>query len=352
MNPITNSFAAFCVVAALLPALRPLARAMNLIDRPGGHKTHHGEVPVVGGLGIFVGLVIALLGGGVMDGIGLAMLAVSGFMVFLGALDDRYNLRPRVRLLCHFAAGVALVYSTGAVVGDLGDLLGTGKLQLGWFALPFTVISLIALVNAFNMLDGLDGLAGTVGLVGFFGLGSVAALNGHALALLLCGAMAGSIAAFLLYNMPLYINRALRTFMGDAGSTLLGFLFASTALLLVQPSAQQVSPALILWLIPIPIFELFASTVRRILKGMSPAQADNGHFHHVLLRAGFTVRQIWGLYAFFSSLSAYLGWLAYKAAVSEALLFLGFGVMFAFWLLMMASAPRVASLLPESLRRV
>lgn len=325
---------------------------MNLIDRPGGHKTHHGEVPVIGGLGMFAGLLVALVGGYKLDHVGSSVLMISGFMVFLGALDDRFNLAPRVRLLCHLSAAVALVYSTGAVVADLGNMVGTGTLPLGWFALPFTVVSLVALVNAFNMLDGLDGLAGSVGLVGFIGLGFLATGQGHAVPLLICGSMVGAIAAFLLYNMPLHFNHALRTFMGDAGSTLLGFLFASVALLVIQPAGQAVSPVLILWLIPIPIFELFASTIRRIIKGMSPAQADNGHFHHVLTRAGFSVRLICAIYIAFSAASAYAGWLAFQAGVSEALLCGGFCALFALWLLFMASARSIAARLPLAARRV
>ena len=338
-------------MAALLPALRPFARALDLIDRPGGHKTHHGEVPVVGGLGMFVGLFIAVFGSGQRGQIGVSVLAISGLMVFLGALDDRFNLSPRVRLCCHLAAAVALVYGTGAVVTDLGDLLGTGVVRLGWLALPFTVVSLVALVNAFNMLDGLDGLAGSTALVGFLGLGGVASAQGQGVALLICGSMVGAIAAFLLYNMPLHFNHAVRTFMGDAGSTLLGFLFASVALLVVQPSGHDVPPVLILWLIPIPIFELFASTARRVLKGLSPAQADNGHFHHVLLRAGFSVRLICAVYVLFSACSAYAGWRAYQAAVSEALLCGGFCVLFGLWLLFVANARLLVLRLPLALRR-
>jgi len=188
-------------------------------------------------------------------------------------------------------------------------------------------------------------------VMGFVGLGAIASGQGQAVPLLICGSMVGAIAAFLLYNMPLQFNHAVRTFMGDAGSTLLGFLFASVALLVVQPSGHEVPPVLILWLIPIPIFELFASTARRVLKGLSPAQADNGHFHHVLLRAGFSVRLICAIYVLFSGLCAYTGWRAYHAGVSEALLCGGFCGLFGLWLLFMASARLVVARLPLALRR-
>ncbi len=334
----------------MLLALRPFAQVAGLIDKPGGRKTHRGEVPVVGGIAMFSGLLVAAAG--TREATDDAyLLVVAGFMVVLGALDDRFDLPPNVRLFAHLSAAVALVYSSGYVVTDLGNLVGWRDLSLGHFALPFTVVSVVALINAFNMLDGLDGLAGSAGLVALGGLMAVGSMGGSMSTVLVAGSMLGAVAAFLMFNLPAQFNRSVRTFMGDAGSTLLGFVLAGLALTLVQPGDIDLAPIVILWLMPIPIFELFSSTARRIMRGMSPAQADTGHFHHRLLRAGFSVRAICALYFLASALSCAFGAWAYRAGISEPKLFVGFCLAFVTWLLMVRHSHRLIGFLPIWLRR-
>jgi len=335
----------------MLLALRPFAEVVGLVDKPGGRKTHHGEVPVVGGIAMFTGLLVAAIGGTGLGRGGLDLLLVSSFMVVLGALDDRFNLPPKVRLFAHLSAAVALVYSTGYVVRDLGDLVGWRDFALGSFALPFTVVSIVALINAFNMLDGLDGLAGSSGLVALAGIMVIASVGGSSGTVLVAGSMLGSVAAFLLFNLPTHLNRPIRTFMGDAGSTLLGFLLAGLSLKLVQPGELDVPPILILWMMPIPIFELFSSTARRIARGMPPTQADNGHFHHRLVAAGLSVRAICLTYFLISAAGCAVAVSAYKSEISESLLFVGFCFSFGAWMLFVRAAHRFVVVLPPWFRR-
>lgn len=335
----------------MLLALRPFAEVVGLIDRPGGRKTHHGEVPVVGGIAMFTGLLVAAIGGTGLGRGGLDLLLVSSFMVVLGALDDRFNLPPRVRLFAHLSAAVALVYSTGSVVHDLGGLFGRGDIALGPFALPFTVVSIVALINAFNMLDGLDGLAGSSGLVALAGIMVLSSLGGSAGTVLVAGSMLGSVAAFLLFNLPTHLNRPIRTFMGDAGSTLLGFLLAGLSLRLVQKDVMDLSPIIILWLMPIPIFELFSSTARRLARGMPPTQADNGHFHHRLVAAGLSVRAICSVYFLVSAAGCAFAIWSYKSQLREPVIFGAFCIAFALWMVFVRIAHRLAVVLPPWFRR-
>jgi UDP-GlcNAc:undecaprenyl-phosphate GlcNAc-1-phosphate transferase len=351
MQVVPASIASFLVSCTMLLALRPLAEVAGLVDRPGGRKTHHGEVPVVGGIAMFTGLLVAAIGGQ-GPGIELHVLIVAAFMVVLGALDDRFNLPPRVRLFAHVSAAVALVYGSGFVVRSLGDMVGLGPVQLGVVALPFTVVSIVALINAFNMLDGLDGLAGSCGLVALAGVMVVSSFGGSASTLLVAGSMFGAVAAFLVFNLPTKFNRSIRTFMGDAGSTLLGFLLAGLSLNLVQPSAIDLSPMIILWMMPIPIFELFTSTARRLSKGMSPTQADTGHFHHVLIASGLSVRAICLLYFVASVASCWFAVWAFRQDLPDPLLFAGFCLAFGVWLVFVRSAHRIAAFLPLWFRRI
>jgi UDP-GlcNAc:undecaprenyl-phosphate/decaprenyl-phosphate GlcNAc-1-phosphate transferase len=337
----------------MLLALRPMADASGLIDKPGGRKSHQGDIPVVGGMAMFAGLLVAAVGGQGLTHGGISLLTVAGFMVALGVLDDRFNLPPNVRLFAHLSASVALVYGTEFAFHSLGDLVGTGPIKLGVIALPFTVFAVVALINAFNMLDGLDGLAGSAGLVAFGGIMYVSSQAGSESTLLVAGSMFGAVSAFLLFNLPLNFNRAMRTFMGDAGSTLLGFVMAGLALKLAQPQPESValSPIVVLWMMPMPVFEVFASTVRRLVKGMPPTQADSSHFHHVLINAGISVRAICTLYFVSSVVCCAIGIWAWSNEVPESLLFVGFLLLFAAWLLVVRNAHKVAHLLPEWLRR-
>lgn len=351
MQVIPASIASFLVSCTMLLALRPFAEVVGLIDRPGGRKTHHGEVPVVGGIAMFTGLLVAAIGGSGLGRGGLDLLLVAAFMVILGALDDRFNLPPKVRLFAHLSAAVALVYGTGYVVRDLGDLAGLGTIALGPFALPFTVVSIVALINAFNMLDGLDGLAGSVGLVALAGVMIVSSMGGASGTVLVAGSMLGSVAAFLIFNLPTQLNRPIRTFMGDAGSTLLGFLLAGLSLRIVQSDTIDVDPVIVLWMMPIPIFELFTSTARRIARGMPPTEADTGHFHHRLVAAGLSVRAICTMYFLFSCSGCAIAVASYKAKVPEPLMFAGFCVAFGVWLLFVKFAHRFVVVLPPWFRR-
>jgi UDP-GlcNAc:undecaprenyl-phosphate GlcNAc-1-phosphate transferase len=351
MQIVPASIASFLISCTMLLALRPFAEVVGLIDKPGGRKTHHGEIPVVGGIAMFSGLLVAAAATPVLGSSGVSVLVIAAFMVVIGALDDRFDLPPKVRLFAHLSAAVALVYATGYSVGDLGNLLGWRALGLGPLSIPFTVIAVVALINAFNMLDGLDGLAGSVGAVALAGIMIIASVGGASGTVLVAGSMLGAVVAFLIFNLPTSLNRSVRTFMGDAGSTLLGFVLAGLSLVLVQPTTIDLAPTIVVWLMPIPIFELFSSTARRIVRGMSPAQADAGHFHHVLVRSGLSVRAVCTLYFLVSTASCGVGVWAHRSGAPEAMLFAGFCIAFGAWLILVKQMHRLVRLLPPWFRR-
>ena len=352
MNLLITAVAAFLVCATLLLVLRPVAVAVGLVDRPGGHKRHRGDIPVIGGIAIFGGVAIAALMTESLGQYGVMLLVTSAMLVGLGVVDDRFDLPASVRLMGHLTAAMLLVSGSGYQVSSLGDLFGVGALSLGWLAWPFTVVACIALINAFNMLDGMDGLAGGVALVAFVGM--VALSSGHGgsdSALLVATCMVGALSAFLLFNVPTSRNRSVRTFMGDSGSTLLGFVVAALSLGMVQSNHADINPVCILWLVPIPIFELFASTTRRLRQGKSPLAADNSHFHHRLMVAGFSVRAIFFTYFTFTLLSVAGSVTVCRMGVPEPVMFGGFCVLFALWMGFVAVAHRVVRYLPQGWRR-
>ncbi len=351
LTAITPLIIGFLVTMTLMLALRPVASQFGLVDVPGGRKSHAGEVPVIGGIAMFLGLLVAVLAVDVASPHEAALMVAAGLMVVVGVLDDRFDLPPYARLLAHIAAAVTLVLASGHHIESLGDLLGFGDISLGQFDLIFTVVAAIALINAFNMLDGLDGLAGGVALIALVGFSFHFVGGSSGTALIVSLGLVGSIVAFLGFNMPARFNRPYLAFMGDAGSTMLGFMLAGLALLAVQPRGAGMPPAVVLWLLPVPILELFTSTVRRLVTGLSPMQADRGHFHHRLLDAGFSVRAVFVLYLAVSVLSAVAGLWLWKAGVGEPVLFYVFLALSAVWLVGIHSAKSLAGYLPASLRR-
>lgn len=351
INLLTPVAMALITTLILMLALRRIASRLGLVDVPGGRKTHHGEVPVIGGIAMYLGALMAV----VLSGEGVAaqfeVLLASATMVTVGALDDRFDLRPRVRVLVHVAAAVTLVLATGFRVESLGDLFGLGDIVLGPFDFLFTVMATVALINAFNMLDGVDGVAGGVALVALAGLSFHLVPTGS-LAATVTLALAGAVVGFLVFNLPAQFNRKRLAFMGDAGSTLLGFALAGLALVAVQPhDGGGVPPALVLWMLPVPIVELFTSTFRRLVNGTSPMRADRGHFHHRLLDAGFSVRAVFLLYMVASSISVITGLWMWHAGVSEAVLFGVFVTVSVLWWVATHNARRLIEFVPPSLRR-
>jgi UDP-GlcNAc:undecaprenyl-phosphate GlcNAc-1-phosphate transferase len=304
IGPAVASFS-LCLLAMF--ALRPVAIAVNLIDRPGGRKHHKGDIPVVGGLGMLLGIV---LGTGVLplpDWNGGTLLAACAMLVTIGLIDDRFDLSPWTRLSVQIAASLTLIFGAGATVNTLGAPFGEHIQLQGWASYAVTAISMIAAVNAFNMLDGMDGLAGALAMVALIALASLASQGGHAVALAVSVVIMAAVAAFLLSNLPIEANRNVRCFMGDSGSTLLGISVAWLCVEVSQAATPAARPVTMLWIVAIPLFDLFWTVIRRSIRGIPPFRSDQGHFHHLVLQAGFGVKGAFVLLVLLAALLAMFG---------------------------------------------
>jgi UDP-GlcNAc:undecaprenyl-phosphate GlcNAc-1-phosphate transferase len=325
VNEFFAAAASFVVTLAAIAALRHIAFRIDLVDRPGGHKTHHGEVPIIGGLGMFLGIV---------TGIGLLdhpivysgpLLSAISLLVLLGLLDDRFSLSPWTRLPVQATAAIVAMYGTHTFVTTLGAPFGS-ELHLNHFVSPvITVVLMVASINAFNMLDGMDGLAGIVAAITFAALGYMAHRAGLPVSPYIAIVVIASVLAFLVFNAPLIWNNRIRCFMGDAGSTFLGLAVAWIGVRLSQAAGERsVAPVTVLWLVALPLFELLWTFGRRLLKGQSPFRGDTQHFHHLMIRGGFSVRGAFFMFALLATLLAVAGIILeiHDAADSVSLLLL------------------------------
>lgn len=349
---ILQAAASFFVCALAILALRPLAIAVDLIDRPGGRKYHHGEVPIVGGLAMFVGIVLGVGLVPIPGTIGGAYLAACAIMVTVGLIDDRFNLSPWTRLPGQVAATLVLIIGGGVTVTTLGDPFGTGPISLsGYVSIGFTVLIVTAAINAFNMLDGLDGLAGSVALTSLLAIAYLSWTPRLSVALAVSLVLIGAICAFLIFNVPIRLNRGFRCFMGDAGSTLLGLSIAWLCIQITENPRSNVSPVTTLWMVALPLYELVWSTARRIVRGVSPFKADTDHFHHLLLKAGFGVRGAFLAFVSLTIILAGVGLTFDHLQVSDRISFLLLVVFGIATIRLMYRAKLVWLVLPDSLRR-
>jgi len=219
------------------------------------------------------------------------LLVALALLMAVGLLDDLGEVSPRGKLGVEVVAALFMTSWAGLYLVDLGDLFARGPLDLHNWGIPLTVFATIAVINGFNMLDGLDGLAGGLAfcVLGFFAL--FAAQLGETNAFKFLVVLLGSVAGFLVFNLPHPLRGRRRTFMGDTGSLILGFVVAWFSIELSQRAGGRVPPVTMLWVVGVVLLDLFTVTLRRVIRRRDPALPDRGHIHHLLLRRGCSAPQ-------------------------------------------------------------
>ncbi|MGB7738195.1 MAG: MraY family glycosyltransferase [Steroidobacteraceae bacterium] len=295
---------AFAVTAVLTLTLRPLALRLHLTDSPGGRKHHAGEIPLVGGIAMLIGILVAAVIA-VETTTHWAFLVPAALLVSVGVIDDRYNIRAAVRLSVQVCAALVMMLGGGLYLRDIGDPFGTGLLGLGFLAIPISVLITLTVINAFNFVDGIDGLAASMALIALAAGALATGLTAPAAAVaaMACGAILG----FLPFNFPGFRSSRLRTFMGDAGSTLLGFIVVWFTVTISQGEGRALSPVAALWFALMPLSDFFSCFVRRVAKGKLPLHPGREHFHYLLMRAGLSERQVLAVLVAFGLFYAAVG---------------------------------------------
>ncbi|WP_195758326.1 undecaprenyl-phosphate alpha-N-acetylglucosaminyl 1-phosphate transferase [Kangiella sp. HZ709] len=298
-----------CFFAVL--ALRPIAVNWGLVDTPDNRKKHTGNVPLVGGLAIYLATMTSVsLYLESSQHINLILVSVS-LIVLIGALDDRYDLSAKIRLVAQILIASILVFGTGIHIASLGDLFGSGVIMTGSLSGVISILAIVAGINAFNMTDGIDGLAGTLALISLIAIGLLIKSPDF---ILLTGAMSAAIVVFLFFNLSFFTNKN-KVFMGDAGSMMLGLTVSWLLIVFSQPEGQSlIPPAHALWFIAVPLIDMLAVMFRRLRRGQSPLVADREHLHHVFMDIGLNSRQA---LIFISIISLAFCFIGYVMTVQE-----------------------------------
>ena len=279
---------ASCAIAVLSSAAAMVllyhhAESIGLVDRPDERKRHVGNVPLIGGLSAFFGVIVSMCFEGQSLLFTNALLGTGAILALTGAMDDRFDLSVRIRLLIQMAAVVTMIYCTGIYIHTLGHLFGY-NLELGTLGIPLTLVAVVGLLNAFNMMDGIDGLAGMLTLVS---IGAINVFQGfsqwHSVILLLL--LAAALLPDLAANLDL-VGR--KVFLGDAGSVMIGYFLAWTLIQLSQQPSPHLSTIDVLWCVALPVLDTLQVMVRRMREGKSPFKPDRGHIHHIMMNAGLS----------------------------------------------------------------
>ncbi|HPB75200.1 MAG TPA: undecaprenyl/decaprenyl-phosphate alpha-N-acetylglucosaminyl 1-phosphate transferase [Chromatiaceae bacterium] len=329
----------FTTCSVCLVALLPLAGRLGLIDHPGERRRVHREpVPKIGGLAIFVALLVSSLPFADLPLAQRYGLAGAALLVLVGAWDDRRPLKPRTRLVAQALAALLLTLGGGVTLTSLGDLFGHGPVLLGPLAIPFTVFAVVGIINAFNLVDGIDGLAAGLLLIALWPL-LVLAPSWGPMQILLATAVAALI-PFLLCNLRWLPFARCRVFLGDAGSLLLGYLVA-WALIDATRSPAGLQPVTALWLVALPLADTLAVMGQRLVTGRSPFAADRRHLHHLLLRMFPGQRRVLVMVLALAGLLAALGLTGEYLGLAEAVRFAAALGVFGLYLLWRRSLPRL-----------
>ena len=315
---------AFIVTIALMFAFRPLAIGLGLVDHPGGRKLHEGVVPIIGGVAMFFGIFIGISLLGVPSDKLISLILASFLLLVVGVADDRFGLPAAARITSQVAVVLLMYYGAGLRLSDIGDPFGTGVIEMGGFTLIFTLLVTVTMVNAYNLIDGADGLAGSLALVALLGVAAVAGIENinSMVALTVAAAATG----FLVFNFPTTWNSRVRSFMGDAGSTLLGFTIVWVTLGICQGADRVISPVHCLWFAALPIFDLLTCFAKRIRRGKSPFSPGRDHAHHMLRRGGFHTRRKLAILTGIQTFYVVIGITGYFAGVSDQMMFAAWAV--------------------------
>lgn len=289
------------ITFALTPVAMRAAWRLGVVDRPGGRRIHDRPIPLLGGIAILLGIVVAVLPNLDVDRRYASILIGAGLICLLGVIDDRFGIPPLPKLLGQIACA-AIPVATGMTIDSITiPFIEPSTVSFGVLAYPLTMIFIVAVANVVNLADGMDGLAA--------GVCGISALTFAILALSLgrisAGVMAAAVAGACLGFLPWNFNPA-RVFMGDSGALVLGFLLACVSIQGVMKTAAALSLVFPLVVLLVPILDTSFVILKRLKSGQSIASADRNHFHHRLLRVGFSQRQAVGLlYAWSAVLAAF-----------------------------------------------
>ena len=285
---------AFLITFFSIPVIIEVAKNKKLFDEPDERKVHKAVIPTLGGLGIFAGFIIAtLLGAPPTASVLQYFIAAIMVIFFMGIKDDILVLSASKKFIGQLVAAGILIHFCGIQITNMYGFLGLHEIPSA-ASLLLTFFTIVVITNSFNLIDGVDGLAGSLGLLTSSIFGIYFYLTGHILYSVMALSLAGSLIAYLIYNI-----HPAKIFMGDTGSLLIGLLNSVFVIKFISVAADpamgyplESAPALGFAILMVPLFDTLRVVSIRILNRRSPFSPDRNHIHHFLLELGLSHKMI------------------------------------------------------------
>ncbi|MFD2922553.1 glycosyltransferase family 4 protein [Halobacillus naozhouensis] len=288
----------FCFIAVILltPFVKKLAIYIGATDSPDSRKVHKRLMPRLGGLAIFIGVLL---------GVSLFMpesmytwpiMVGATIIVATGIIDDIYGLAPWYKLSGQTLAAVIVILN--GVEVEFINLPYGGQLEFGVLSFPITLLWIVGITNAINLVDGLDGLAAGIAAIALLTITGMAITMGNSFVMFLGLMMFGATLGFLVFNFY-----PAKIFMGDTGAMFLGFMIGVLSLLGFK-NVTLFSLVIPIIILGVPISDTIFAILRRAMTGRPIMKPDSAHLHHCLLKLGYshpeTVIMIYTMSALFS----------------------------------------------------
>lgn len=268
----------------------------NIVDNPDARKLQKRPVPVMGGIAVFLGVVVGLIFGicfisgmNVLFPVLLSMI----IMFYMGFMDDTVGLTPIVRFIAEILTIICLIVASGMSVNDFHGIWNIDIIP-DWIAIPLTVFAGVGIINAVNMIDGVNGLSSGLCIVYSVLFGVIFIKSGDIPNAMLAFTMAASLFPFLIHNI---FGNTSKMYIGDTGTMLMGIVLCwfiivslhSDSMLVKCGLNSNFSPvAFCLAVLSVPVFDTLRVMTLRIVKGNSPFKPDRTHLHHILIDLGIS----------------------------------------------------------------
>ncbi len=282
----------FTLTFLAIPSIIHVAIKKNLMDEPGERRSHSTSTPSLGGIGIFAGTLFSILLWTPFENFANLQYVLCSFIIIflIGAKDDIDPMSPSNKFLGELFAAAILVFKANVRLTSLYGIFGIQEIP-EYAGAILSIFVIIVIINAFNLIDGINGLSGGLGtlITVVFGLWFLK-VDSTEIAVV-AFALAGSLIAFLKYNIT-----PAKIFMGDTGALLLGLVCSILTINFIERHneigdnsyAFAAAPSMAIAILILPLFDTLRVFTIRLLKGKSPFHPDRNHIHHMMIDAGFT----------------------------------------------------------------
>ncbi|MCT7942960.1 UDP-N-acetylglucosamine--undecaprenyl-phosphate N-acetylglucosaminephosphotransferase [Shewanella holmiensis] len=337
----------FCSSLISLFVFRKIAKRVGLVDKPNERKHHVGQIPLIGGISIYCSLMVTLFVVFPITSTLLLYVACSSILIVLGALDDRFDLSFKTRLVVQALISLAMILIGYKSLHYLGGMFAIDGLTIPtYLSYLVTIFAVIGAINAFNMVDGIDGLLGGLSAVTFTALGMMFYQAGQTNLALFCLFFVVAISPYIMLNLGIPFGHRFKVFMGDAGSMFIGF----TVIWLLIDASQNaddvvIRPVTALWFIAVPLMDMVCIMIRRIKKGQSPFKPDREHLHHICQRLGMSSGVSLFAICAMASLMACIGIVSEYYLINESVMLIAFIGVFAVYFYVISHIWKISTFL-------